>query len=210
MKKWLMLTVIALIAMAIAGCQTSDNQGTITGAESTLSDSAAGSKNGEAFTDDWGYVNYPINPWLPLGTSNTFGNVTSRGVHLGDDCVRNPGTPICAIYQGTVKYKGYHGGTGNWGYIMIVESMINNLPFCTVYGHLGSNMPPSQGNWVTTDQCLGTVGSTQQSGQTTPHLHLGIHYGPYGTQTGTYPSWCKGYSSSTNGWFNPTSFIAYR
>ncbi|MFH1171065.1 MAG: M23 family metallopeptidase [bacterium] len=156
---------------------------------------------------DNGYINTPITPWLPLG-GYAFGRyVSGRGYHLGDDCVRSPGKAVHAIWHGRVKYARYN--SGGWGYLMIVEYYINNLPFCVVYGHLGGTMYPGEGNWVTRGQYIGTVGSTQESGQTTPHLHLGIHYGGYGAPTGTYPSWCKGYASSTSGWFNPTDFMNY-
>jgi len=153
------------------------------------------------------YIWYPINPWSPLG-GYAFGRyVSGRGYHLGDDCVRGSGTPVYAIWHGRVKYARYN--SGGWGYLMIVEYYINNIPFCVVYGHLGATMYPGEGNWVSRGQYIGTVGSTAESGQATPHLHLGIHYGGYDAQTGTYPSWCKGYASSTSGWFNPTTFIAY-
>lgn len=155
------------------------------------------------------YIKYPINPWLPL-KGLSFGRWRSGyGYHLGDDCVRSAGTPVYAIYPGYVRYARNKGIGSGWGYLMIVESWINNIPFCTVYGHLGRNMYPGEGRWVYTNQYIGTIGSTEESGQTTPHLHLGIHYGGYGAPTGTYPSWCRGYGSTTNYWFNPTNFIAY-
>ena len=91
---------------------------------------------------------------------------------------------------------------------MIVESTISGTTFCAVYGHLGATMYPGEGKNVGRGQYIGTVGSTAESGQSTPHLHLGVHYGPYGYPTGTYPGWCRGYAPSyTGGWEWPTLFI---
>jgi murein DD-endopeptidase MepM/ murein hydrolase activator NlpD len=145
-------------------------------------------------------IKYPINPWLPLN-GYPFGKYDGYSYHVGDDCVRNPGTPIYALYEGYVRYARNHGG--RWGYLMIVESHFNNLVFCTVYGHMGNRMYPGEGNWVGTGQYIGTVGSTADSGQSSPHLHLGV----YGASTGVYPGWCCGYASSTQWWFNPTNFM---
>jgi murein DD-endopeptidase MepM/ murein hydrolase activator NlpD len=151
------------------------------------------------------YIKYPINPWLPI--TNPFGTKNSVGkYHVADDCVRPPGTPIYAIWDGYVRYARYQGPS--WGYLMITECYFNNLVFCVVYGHMGSRMYPGEGQRVRTGQYIGTVGSTAESGQASPHLHLGIHYGGHGSPTGVYPAWCCGYSYSTSGWFNPTNFIA--
>lgn len=149
-------------------------------------------------------IKYPINPWLPLN-GRVFGVLTSRGWHTGDDCVRPPGTPIYAIWNGYVRYARYQGPS--WGYLMITECYFNNLVFCVVYGHMGNRMYPGEGQWVSTGQYIGTVGSTADSGQNPPHLHLGIHYGGYGAPTGAYAPWCCGYCGSTNSWFNPTNFM---
>lgn len=169
-------------------------------------DNPTGSKRGgdEVAAD---YIIYPLAPWLPLG-GYAFGVLTSRGYHLGDDCVRAAGTPVYAIYGGYVRYVKYHSGTGNWGWIVIVESRWNNLPFCTVYGHLSSRGLISQGLCIPQNVKIGEIGKTWENGGHTPHLHLGIHYGYYGASTGVYPSWCRGYGGSTSGWLNPTNFIA--
>jgi len=209
-KRTTAVTVVVLVIALAAGFFGCEQESPVAVKEHTVEniDSSDYPKGPVNTIMDLGAVNYPINPWLPLNTSNSFGHyVPNRGIHLGDDCVRSPGTPIYAIRQGMVKYARYN--SGGWGYLMIVESMVNNLPFCTVYGHLGNAMFPGEGNWVSTNQYIGTVGSMQESGQTTPHLHLGIHLGWYGAPTGTYPSWCRGYSTSTSGWSNPTTFMAY-
>ncbi|GEM_PF-2619792 len=156
------------------------------------------------------YVRFPINPWTPLN-GFAFGYWRDgHGYHLGDDCVRSAGTPVYAIWGGTVIYARNHGG--GWGYIMIVQSIINNIAFCTVYGHLGSAMYPGEGRTVVTGQYIGTVGSTQESGQNPPHLHLGIKRITQWYPVGQYPSWCKGYTfsySEKQTWINPTAFINY-
>ncbi|MBU0707585.1 M23 family metallopeptidase [Patescibacteria group bacterium] len=209
---WLGPLVLVLILglIVLPGC--SDEKGIESVMEPEVGDSSPLTPDslwnpGGPVTLDRGYIDYPINPWLPLN-GRAFGRyITNRGYHLGDDCVRSPGTPVHAIWNGYVRYARYnHGG---WGYLMIVESSINNIPFCTVYGHLGNAMYPGEGHWVSKGQYIGTVGSTSESGQSTPHLHLGIHYGGYGKPTGEYPNWCCGYNWSTSGWFNPTGFMSY-
>lgn len=226
MRRWIaMLTLAALIPISMAAAEEidpqflNDEQITEITDEVLLEDFSTFTEfdavDSLFFDDEFGldspridtdYIWYPINPWLPL-VGYPFGRyVSGQGYHLGDDCIRSAGTPIYAIYDGNVRYARYN--SGGWGYLMIVESMFNNLVFCTVYGHLGRTMYPGEGRSVGRGQYIGTVGSTGESGQNPPHLHLGIHMGGYDAPTGQYPAWCKGYGTSTNGWLNPTDFIA--
>ena len=48
----------------------------------------------------------------------------SWGRHLGEDCLAEPGTPVCAIGDGDVAYAALHASwlrrRGNWGHVVIL------------------------------------------------------------------------------------------
>ena len=212
----LALMASILAANLIVGCSEEKSSNPITSAvtptDNTVNpiDSADGRKDQmqpAATAQDYSFVLYPIDPWEPLNGFRFGYYRTGHGIHLGDDCVRAPGTPIYAMYDGVVRYARNKGISSGWGYLMIVESQIAGITFCTVYGHMGSRMYPGEGQRVSRLQYIGTVGTTAESGQTSPHLHLGVYAGAFGTSTGNYPGWCKGYAPSTSGWYNPTDFI---
>lgn len=212
-----LLLVVAVVAMFAFGCgqksvdptEVTENMPTFNTPDNSTPTDSTKDRLGIQPTAlaDYSFVFFPIVPWEPLNGFRFGYNRPGHGIHLGDDCIRAPGTPIYAIYDGYVRYARNKTISSGWGYLMIVESQISNITFCTVYGHMGSRMYPGEGQWVSRGQYIGTVGSTAESGQTSPHLHLGVYAGAFGTSTGNYPWWCKGYASSTSGWYNPTDFI---
>ena len=88
--------------------------------------------------------------------------------HHGLDYVAPIGTPISAIGDGVVTYKGWKGGYGN-----LVEIRHKNN-FKTRYGHLSKFVKGLyKGKRVKTGELIGYVGSTGLS--TGPHLHFELH-----------------------------------
>ena len=88
---------------------------------------------------------------------------------------------------------------------------------CSVYGHLGYDRITA-GQHVRRGQQIGTIGASgPENGYSDgSHLHLGIHEGTcYDEpgQTGSYPSWCCGYTPTyptNHGWIKPSDFIVSR
>lgn len=83
--------------------------------------------------------------------------------HAGVDFGYEYGTPIGAVFPGTVIFAEAYGGYGN---TVIVDH--GNSKY-TLYGHC-STLYVKAGDWVDESTAIAAVGSTGNS--TGPHLHL--------------------------------------
>ena len=110
-------------------------------------------------------LSYPLRV-SPLITSR-FGESSSRrsSTHTGLDLATSLGTAIYPIAPGTVVYAGWQG---SYGQLIQVD---HGDGIQSWYGHCNS-INVSVGQEVTTDTCIGAVGTTGNS--TGPHLHLEI------------------------------------
>lgn len=87
-------------------------------------------------------------------------------MHKGVDFGGATGTPIMAAGDGTVEFKGWKGGYGNFVLIR------HNNTYETAYGHMSKFANISEGNRVKQGQVIGYVGMT--GGATGPHLHYEV------------------------------------
>lgn len=101
------------------------------------------------------YFNYRDNPFG--GSSTEF--------HNGIDIPAPTGTPIMAVSGGQVAWSYYSSSAGNW------IGIDHGNGTYSIYMHMSSRLV-SEGDYVTTGQTIGLVGSTGRS--TGPHLHLSI------------------------------------
>ncbi len=89
-------------------------------------------------------------------------------MHNGVDMAAAQGTPIYAAKSGKVTVASYQAGGA--GYYVSIN---HGDGFSSVYMHM-THFIVSPGQYVTTGQVIGYVGST--GGSTGPHLHFGISY----------------------------------
>ena len=110
-------------------------------------------------------LSYPLRT-DPLITSR-FGESSSRrsSTHTGLDLATALGTGIYPIAEGTVVFAGWQG---SYGYLIQID---HGDGIQSWYGHC-NELYVSAGEYVTTETCIGAVGSTGNS--TGPHLHLEI------------------------------------
>lgn len=88
--------------------------------------------------------------------------------HHGIDYAAARGTPVSAIGDGVVTYRGWKGGNGN-----LVKIRHRNSPYTSAYAHLSRYAKGLRvGSSVKQGQVIGYVGSTGLS--TAPHLHFGF------------------------------------
>jgi murein DD-endopeptidase MepM/ murein hydrolase activator NlpD len=91
--------------------------------------------------------------------------VTTGGFHYGIDMVAPKGTPIHAVADGKVVFRGRSSGFGN---LVIVD---HGHGYTTYYAHM-SKIEAQLGDIVPRGQEIGLVGSTGRS--TAPHLHFEV------------------------------------
>lgn len=87
-------------------------------------------------------------------------------MHRGTDFAARTGTPIMAAGDGTIAYRGWMGGYGNYVKIR------HNGTYSTAYGHMSRFGNIRQGSRVKQGQIIGYVGTTGRS--TGPHLHYEV------------------------------------
>lgn len=96
--------------------------------------------------------------------NNPFGG-NSTEFHNGIDIPAPTGTPIMAVSGGQVAWSYMSSSAGNW------IGIDHGNGTYSVYMHMSSRLA-QEGDYVTTGQIIGLVGSTGRS--TGPHLHLSI------------------------------------
>ena len=136
------------------------------------------------------------------------------GVHLGEDVLKDQGTPVMAIGEGRVVYAALHPGNrhrGNWGNVVIVGHLHvgDGQPFFSLYGHLGS-CQVREGEDVARGALLGPVGEgrTRENGfWPEPHLHFAIYRGPW--EGRVLPGYFREHDGRTKleYWVPPSAFV---
>lgn len=114
-----------------------------------------------------GYMNWPIQGERVL--TSRFGPRWGR-LHKGVDFAAPPGTPVTAARRGQVAHVGRAGeGPGrSYGNYLVLH---HGDGLYTLYAHLKS-VKARKGQWVSTGDRIGEVGSTGRS--TGPHLHFEV------------------------------------
>jgi 4-aminobutyrate aminotransferase-like enzyme/Ser/Thr protein kinase RdoA (MazF antagonist) len=117
-----------------------------------------------------------------LYTSPLFGasgNPTDerRTVHLGMDLFVEPGAPLHAPLDGAVQIVANNFAPLDYGPLVILRHETNGgEEFFTLYGHLSKEVLGSLklGQRVARGQQFARVGSAQENGRWTPHLHFQV------------------------------------
>ncbi|HYS22837.1 MAG TPA: aminotransferase class III-fold pyridoxal phosphate-dependent enzyme [Candidatus Eisenbacteria bacterium] len=117
-----------------------------------------------------------------LYTSPSFGasgNPTDerRTIHLGMDLFVEPGAPLIAPLDGVVHIVANNSAPQDYGPLVILRHETSDGgEFFTLYGHLSKDSLVSleAGQRVTRSQPFARVGSAQENGGWTPHVHFQI------------------------------------
>jgi len=168
----------------------------------------------QAQAADW--WSNPVTPW---NVSQHFGVwVNGRGYHLGDDVIKPAYTQIKNARWGYVRHVGYHTG---YGWVVIIESPRDyesstspskwEKPRCQVFGHLRNDSylaatKAKLNKLVDRGWVVGRLGTKEENGGYTPHLHYGIRDGRYSS---TWVYW--GYTTSStekSKWNHPCEYIS--
>jgi 4-aminobutyrate aminotransferase-like enzyme/Ser/Thr protein kinase RdoA (MazF antagonist) len=100
-----------------------------------------------------------------------------RTIHLGIDLFIAPGTSVRGPLDGTVHVVANNAGPLDYGPLVILRHETGDgEEFFTLYGHLSKDslQDLKAGQHIARGQSFARVGSTQENGGWTPHVHLQI------------------------------------
>lgn len=115
-------------------------------------------------------------------TSTLFGNSSNpteerRTIHLGMDLFAEPGTPVFAPFDAAIHAYAENLAPFDYGPVIILRhSAGDELEFFTLYGHLSRESLSSLqvGERVARGQRFARIGSAEENGGWSPHLHFQI------------------------------------
>jgi murein DD-endopeptidase MepM/ murein hydrolase activator NlpD len=104
------------------------------------------------------------------------GEAESRTIHLGVDLFVASGTPVRAPLPARVHSFANNTALGDYGPTIILEHMLEETTFFTLYGHLSidSLAGLSTSREVAAGARIGAVGPFPENGGWPPHLHFQI------------------------------------
>jgi murein DD-endopeptidase MepM/ murein hydrolase activator NlpD len=102
------------------------------------------------------------------------GEAERRSVHLGLDLFVVEGTEVRAPFAATVQSLADNAGLGDYGPTVILEHLLEELPFYTLYGHLSQDTLSglAVGRQLAAGQAFGSIGDVHENGGWPPHLHF--------------------------------------
>jgi murein DD-endopeptidase MepM/ murein hydrolase activator NlpD len=120
--------------------------------------------------------------------SEVFGGKESRSIHLGVDIWAEAGTNVFAPLDATVHSFADNNQHGDYGPTIILEHMLENQTFYTLYGHLNraclQNL--SVGKQIKKGDHIADFGVYEENVHWPPHLHFQI-MDNIGDHAGDYP-----------------------
>tara|TARA_B100000575_G_scaffold57829_1_gene43658 strand:+ start:14202 stop:17225 length:3024 start_codon:yes stop_codon:yes gene_type:complete len=114
-------------------------------------------------------------------TSDTYEKIGNYGkenrtIHLGVDFWLSPGTKVGAIYDGEVITAINDKGNKEYGGLVILKHIIDDLEFYTLYGHntVESVLKNKIGKKVKKGDIISEIANYPENGNWAPHLHFQI------------------------------------
>jgi len=103
-------------------------------------------------------------------------SIPERNIHIGLDLWTKADTAVLAPLNGKVHSFKNNIGLGDYGPTIILEHIVENEKFYTLYGHLSleSIENLSVGKVFNRGQKIGTLGNSSVNGDYAPHLHFQI------------------------------------
>ncbi|OMQ09114.1 peptidoglycan DD-metalloendopeptidase family protein [[Flexibacter] sp. ATCC 35103] len=103
-------------------------------------------------------------------------SIPERNIHIGLDLWTKVDTAVLAPLNGKVHSFKNNVGLGDYGPTIILEHIVENEKFYTLYGHLSleSIENLSVGKVFNRGQQIGTLGNSSVNGDYAPHVHFQI------------------------------------
>ncbi|MCF0062098.1 peptidoglycan DD-metalloendopeptidase family protein [Dyadobacter chenwenxiniae] len=111
-----------------------------------------------------------------------------RSIHLGTDIWAEAGEPIYAPLNAKVHGFAFNNHYGDYGPTIILAHTLDNLTFCTLYGHLSLESLEDLfvGKSIAANEKFATIGCYPENGDWPTHLHFQI-IGNIGDYKGDFP-----------------------
>ncbi len=115
----------------------------------------------------------------------------AREIHLGIDFWTAAGTDVLAVLPGTIHSIGINDTPGDYGPTVIIEHLVGNSKFHTLYGHLSkaSIAGLKKGQMVRRGAKIAELGGPHENVGWPPHLHFQMII-DMGNRKGDYPGVC--------------------
>ena len=119
-------------------------------------------------------------------------SIPERNIHIGLDLWTKADTAVLAPLSGKVHSFKNNIGLGDYGPTIILEHIIENEKFYTLYGHLSleSIENLSVGTFFNKGQKIATLGNSSVNGDYAPHVHFQI-INDIEEYNGDYPGVCN-------------------
>jgi murein DD-endopeptidase MepM/ murein hydrolase activator NlpD len=103
-------------------------------------------------------------------------SIPERNIHIGLDLWTKAGAAVLAPLSGKVHSFKNNIGLGDYGPTIILEHIVENEKFYTLFGHLSleSIENLSVGTFFNKGQKIGTLGDSSVNGDYAPHVHFQI------------------------------------
>lgn len=117
---------------------------------------------------------------------------SKRDIHLGIDLWCAAGTEVLAPFDGNIHSFANNKNHGDYGPTVILEHVIHNSSFYTLYGHLSleSIQAIERGQLIKKGQEFARLGESTVNGDYAPHLHFQVIKNIEG-KLGDYPGVCS-------------------
>ena len=120
--------------------------------------------------------------------SELFGAEEPRSIHLGIDVWMAAETPVFSPLDGVIHSFANRAIHGDYGPVIIVQHVVNNVRFHTLYGHLSKDSLSGLevGAKIKSGQKIGAIGAYHENFHWPPHLHFQVIMNMQGMK-GDYP-----------------------
>lgn len=149
---------------------------------------------------------YPLTTWqVSTQHGEDIGGLYHMGIDAGHDS--GAGAPVYAMSDGVVREAQERT---QFGLVVLIEHFPDTgSPYVSLYGHLDpTQIMVEPGETVTMGQQVGVLGTTENNGGWTPHIHFGIHKSPYSGEW-VYYGHVQDVATAED-WFDPETFISER
>ncbi len=115
----------------------------------------------------------------------------AREIHLGIDFWTATGTDVLAVLPGTIHSIGINATPGDYGPTVIIEHLLGNAKFHSLYGHLSKESIKGlkKGQLVRRGEKIAELGGPHENVGWPPHLHFQVII-DMGNRKGDYPGVC--------------------